>query len=83
MDKLVDRRISVKDGALRFSVANQEITMGSPYEVFQAGNAKNLIALPGAGGDMRLFAAFNRVISGRLDRTGTGVRRVVMSTEAQ
>ena len=83
VDKLVDRRISVKDGALRFTVANQEITMGSPYEVFQSGNAKNLIGLPGSGGDMRLFAAFNRVISGRPDRTGTGVRRVVISTEVQ
>ena len=80
-DKVLEKRVSVKDGALRFSVANQEITLGSPYEVLQAGSVKNLIALPGTNGDMRVYAGFNRVISGRPDRTGSGVSKVIISVE--
>ena len=80
-DKVLEKRVSVKDGALRFSVANQEIMLGSPYEVLQAGSVKNLIALPGTNGDMKVFAGFNRVISGRPDRTGSGVSKVIISVE--
>lgn len=80
-DKVLEKRVSVKDGALRFSVANQEISLGSPYEVLQAGSSKNLIALPGTNGDMRVYAGFNRVISGRLDRKGAGVSKVIISVE--
>lgn len=83
VDKVIDKRVSVKDGSLRFSIANQEISIGQPYEIFQAPNAKNLIALPSSSGDMRLFAAFNRVVNYRSDRLGKGISKVIISTEAQ
>lgn len=51
--------------------------------IIDSSAAKKLFRFPDAKGDYRMFAAFNRVISGRTDRVGCGAALALLQFEAQ
>ena len=75
--------MELEKGSLRFELANQYLAWGQPRNIVDSGAAKKLFAFPDAKGDYRMFAAFNRVISGRTDRVGCGAARAILQLEAQ
>lgn len=83
VQNLVAQDMQLENGSVRFEVANQFIAWGQPRNILESTQAKKLFAFPDARGDNRLFAAFNRVISGRSDRTGCGAARAIIQLEAQ
>ncbi len=83
VQNVVAQDLQLEKGSLRFEVANQFLAWGQPRNILDSTQAKKLFAFPDAKGDSRLFAAFNRVISGRADRVGCGAARAIIQLEAQ
>jgi hypothetical protein len=78
VEKLLERQVSVRDGAAKFIVANQKVSFGQPFETLESPFSKTLFTID-PNGDGTIYAAFNRVVSGRTDRNGCGARRVLIS----
>lgn len=74
VDKLFGSSLRLAEGALHFNVANQSLAIGQPYTVLDSKFQEKLFDF--TVGDKKLFAAFNRVISGRTDRRGCGAKKV-------
>ncbi len=83
VQNIVAQDLQLEKGTLRFEVANQFLAWGQPRNILDSTQAKKLLAFPDNKGDYRLFAAFNRVISGRTDRIGCGAARATIQLEAQ
>ncbi len=83
VQNIVAQDLQLEKGSLRFEVANQFLAWGQPRNILDSTQAKKLFAFPDAKGDSRLFAAFNRVISGRAERVGCGAARAIIQLEAQ
>lgn len=79
---LVPNPLSLQDGALKFVVKNDYVSVGQPFAK-STGTGKSFhipdVGLPDPDGS-KIFAAFNRVISDP-NRKGTGVRRVMITME--
>ncbi|HEY4590717.1 MAG TPA: hypothetical protein VII86_15930 [Thermoanaerobaculia bacterium] len=80
---LVMQHLSLTDSSLKFVVKNQFVSWGQPYTLVQEPATQNLFAIPDttvAAADQRaIYLGLNRVITGRLDRTGCGARRVMIT----
>ncbi len=83
VQNLVAQDLQLEKGSLRFEIANQFLAWGQPRNIVESSQAKKLFAFPDAKGDYRMFAAFNRVISGRAGRVGCGAARAIVQLEAQ
>jgi hypothetical protein len=83
VQNILAQDMQLEKGSLRFEIANQFLAWGQPRNVIDSTAAKKLFAFPDAKGDYRLFTSFNRVISGRTDRTGCGAARAILQLEAQ
>lgn len=79
VDKLYGSQLRLTDGALDFTLSDQSLTAGPPRTIIGTPNQKQLFDF--SAPDKKMYAAFNRVINGRADRTGCGARRVVITFE--
>lgn len=75
--------LTLTDGALKFVVRDNYLSVGQPF-ANSAGTGKSFhipdTAFPAPDGS-KIYAAFNRVISGPGDRVGTGVRRIMITMQ--
>lgn len=80
---LVRQHLALNNAALKLVVRNQFVSWSQPYSVVQTPATNNLFAIPDnsvVAADARaIYLGLNRVISGRLDRTGCGARRALLS----
>ena len=83
VQNILAQDLQLEKGSLRFEIANQFLAWGQPRNIVDSNAAKKLFAFPDSKGDYRLFASFNRVISGRTDRVGCGAARAIVQLEAQ
>ena len=81
VEKVIESKLRLTEGALHFNVSDQRLTFGQPYTVLDSGNLKQLFDLTGASADKKLYLGFNRVIRYRSDRIGCGARRVILAFE--
>ncbi|HYU31767.1 MAG TPA: hypothetical protein VEW48_06360 [Thermoanaerobaculia bacterium] len=79
----VFQHLALTDGAIKFAVKNQFVSWGQPYNFAQAPASQDLFAIPDttvpAADQRAIYLGLNRVISNRLDRTGCGARRVLIT----
>lgn len=77
------QHLSLTDSSMKFVVKDQFVSWGQPYGLAQAPATKDLFAIPDttvAAADQRaIYLGLNRVITNRLDRTGCGARRVLIT----
>jgi hypothetical protein len=74
--------LSLKDGSLKFVVQNNYLSVGQPFASATSAESFHIPDTLGPNPDgSKIYAAFNRVISGPGDRIGTGVRRVMITLE--
>ena len=59
------------------------MALGQPRNIVDSFAAKKVFAFPDSKGDYKIYAACNRVIIGRTDRTGCGAARAILQLEAQ
>ena len=59
------------------------MALGQPRNIVDSFAAKKLFAFPDSKGDYKIYAACNRIISGRTDRTGGGAARAILQIKAQ
>ena len=83
VQNILTQDMELEKGSLRFEVANQYLAWGQPRNIVDSFAAKKLYAFPDSKGDYKMYAAFNRVISGRTDRVGCGAARAILQLEAQ
>jgi hypothetical protein len=81
VEKVIESKLRLTEGALHFNVSDQKLTFGQPYTVLDSGNLKQLFDLTGSTADKKLYLGFNRVINYRADRVGCGARRVILAFE--
>jgi len=79
VDKLYGSQLRLTDGALDFTLSDQTLTVSPPRTIISTPNQRQLFDF--SAQDKKMFAAFNRVISGRPDRAGCGARRVAITFE--
>ena len=78
VEKVIQQDLQPGSGSINFEVGNQWLSWGNPYNELDSAAAKKLFQIPDKYGDYKIYAAFNRVISGRADRKGCGTRRAVI-----
>ncbi len=83
VDLLTQEDMGLTDGALEIVVRDQYLSWGQPFSSLDTTNSGLLFALPDAGAETEdqntFYIGVNRVVSGPGDRTGCGVRRVLVS----
>lgn len=79
VEKLLTQDLQLAAGSITFTVANQFLSWGNPYNELDSTNSKKLFQIPNKNNDYKIYASFNRVINGRADRKGCGARQVVIS----
>ena len=77
------QQLSLFDSAMKFVVKNNFVSWGQPYGFAFAPASQDLFAIPDttvAAADQRaIYLGLNRVITNRLDRTGCGARRALIT----
>lgn len=87
VDVLITEQLGLQEGALRFTVQDQKITWGQPYNAMETPDLERLFFLPanpGAGEDRVLYVGLNRVVApldGPANRTGCGVSKAMVMFE--
>lgn len=87
VDQIVKQGIAIRDGALRFTVQDQQLTWGQPYNVISSPDLQQLFSLPqnpGAAEDRVIYVGLNRVVAplgGPASRTGCGVSKALVMFE--
>lgn len=87
VDDMLHQQVSLMDGSLKFTIANQTLTVGQPRTILATPQTKTLFWIPDplVADDndpekWAIHAAFNGVVRGDLDRQGCGVDNVVIWT---
>ncbi|MGH3683675.1 MAG: hypothetical protein ACRDRU_15745 [Pseudonocardiaceae bacterium] len=77
--------LSLKDGALKFVVKDQYLSVGQPFATPAAADLPHSFHVPDTIGPLpdgsKIYAAFNRVIFGPGARVGTGARRIMITLQ--
>jgi hypothetical protein len=87
VDPLVTQQLGLQEGALRFTVQDQKITWGQPYNSMETPDLERLFFLPanpGASEDRVVYVGLNRVVAplgGPASRTGCGVSKAMVMFE--
>lgn len=81
VEKLLESRMRISEGALHFNVTDQKVTVGQPYTVVDSNVLKQLFDLSSTAADRKLYLGLNRVIRDGSPRKGCGARRVILSFE--
>lgn len=85
LDRLLTQDLALTDGAIKFVVKNQFLSLSQPHTVLQTPNSQLLYAipdlLPTSPDGSNIYAGFNRVVSGPGGRIGTGARRVSITLQ--
>ncbi len=83
VDLLAQAELRLTDGALQIVARDQYVSWGQSFSWLDTANSGLLYALPDAGAATEdqntIYLGVNRVVSGPGDRTGCGVRRVLIS----
>ena len=81
VEKIVESKMRLTEGALHFNVSDQKLTFGQPNTVLDSTYLKQLFDLSGTASDKKIYLGFNRVIQHLASRVGCGAKRVIIAFE--